>query len=164
MASGANTIINQRKVVCADFCQGDERFSSCSRGRKCMTNSITFIMKSYLKRIEDTDTQDMYTILLSGDILYRKLYSERQQHDLLNFQDLPELIEYNSRCFTIRGQKTYVGTMCREGGVDGLGLPLESSLNQVTCMTRTDVPVLLIFPFCCNCSEVFQRNWCILCL
>ena len=70
-----------------------------------MTNSITSIMKSYLKRIEDIDTQDINTILLSGDILYRKLYSERQQHDLLNFQDLPELIEYNGRCFTIRGLK-----------------------------------------------------------
>lgn len=53
MAGASVSVENQRKIVCADFCQGNERFSSFSRGRQCVANCITFIMKSYLKRIEE---------------------------------------------------------------------------------------------------------------
>lgn len=127
MASAELSNLNQRKVLFADFCQGDECFSNFSRGRQCVTNCISFLMKSFLKKIDDFDTQDMNFVLITGDTLYQKLRSEGESHDLLHFSDIPKFILFQSFCFTVYGKKSYVGTMCREGGIDGVGLSLESS-------------------------------------
>lgn len=99
MAGASVSVENQRKIVCADFCQGNERFSR----RQCVANCITFIMKSYLKRIEEFDRHDVNSVLIFGDTLYQKLRSDGHNQDFLHFADLPEFIVYHGRCFTIRG-------------------------------------------------------------
>ena len=119
MASGVNTLINQRQLSVQTFAKVMTVFSSSSRRKQCMTNSITFITKSYLKRHWGywySGNEHNFTVKL---YLVQKALQWRQQHDLSSFQELPALIEYNGRCFTIRGQKTYVVTMSREDGVDG---------------------------------------------
>ena len=60
-------------TVCADFCQGDTRFSIYSRGRQCMTNCITFIMESCLTDVTTIGRTDMNMVLIAGDVLYKKL-------------------------------------------------------------------------------------------
>lgn len=145
MASAELSKLNLRKRLCADFCQGDECYSNFSRGRQCVTNCISFLMKSFLKKIDDFDTQDMNFVLITGDTLYQKLCSEGESHDLLHFSDIPKFILFQSFCFTVYGKKSYVGTMCREGGIDGVGLSLESSLNLVSSLARQEVSLLLTF-------------------
>lgn len=158
MAGASDSVVNRTKIVCADFCQGNERFSSFSRGRQCVANCITFIMKSYLKRIEEFDSHDVNSVLIYGDTLYQKLRNDGHNQDFLHFSDLPEFIVYHGRCFTISGQKTYVGTMCQKGGLDGLGLSLESSLNSVSSMVRQEVPLLLTFHSAAIAIKFYKRT------
>lgn len=158
MAGASDSVVNRTKIVCADFCQGNERFSNFSRGRQCVANCITFIMKSYLKRIEEFDSHDVNSVLIYGNTLYQKLRNDGHNQDFLHFSDLPEFIVYHGRCFTIRGQKTYVGTMCQKGGLDGLGLSLESSLNSVSSMVRQEVPLLLTFHSAAIAIKFYKRT------
>lgn len=81
MAGASDSLVNERKIVCADFCQDNERFSSFSRGRQCVGNCITFIMKSYLKRIEEFDRHDVNSVLIYGDTLYQKLCNDGHNQD-----------------------------------------------------------------------------------
>lgn len=121
MASGVNTLLNQRQLSVQTFAKVITIFSSSSRGKQCMTNSITFITKSYLKRHWGywySRKEHNFTFTVKWYLVHKAL-QWRQQHDLSNFQELPELIEYNGRCFTIRRQITYVVTISWEDGVDG---------------------------------------------
>lgn len=133
------------KFVCADFCQGDDRFSFSSRGRQCVTNCITFMMKTLLKDIDDLSTHDMNTILMRGDTLYRKVHTEDQVNGLLHCEELPDFIIYEGNCFTFRKMKPNFGCMSIKGGIDGLGIPLESSINTVFAMSRCKNACIIIF-------------------
>lgn len=62
------------KFVSADFCQGDVRFFDSSRGRQCVPNCITFLMKTLLKIIDEFNETDINIILIKGDMLYKKKY------------------------------------------------------------------------------------------
>lgn len=130
-------------TVCADFCQGDTCFSIYSRGRQCMTNCITFIMESCLTDVTTIGRTDMNMVLIAGDVLYKKLQKNGQSNELLHFSDLPQFIMYHGNCFTIREYKVTYGSMSTEGGIDGLGLPLESSLNAVFVASRQNACIVI---------------------
>lgn len=78
----------------------------------------------------------MNTILIAGDMLYKKVQEKGQFEELLQFTDLPEFIMYRGSCFTIRSHNVRFGSISKEGGIDGLGMPLESGLNAVFSISR----------------------------
>lgn len=61
----------------------------------------------------------------------------------MHFSDLPQFIMYHGNCFTIREYKVTYGSMSTEGGIDGLGLPLESSLNAVFVASRQNACIVI---------------------
>lgn len=48
--------------------------------------------------------------------------------------------------------------MCEKGGLDGLGFPLESSLNSVSSMIRQEVPLLLTFHSAAIAIKFYNRT------
>lgn len=56
--------------------------------------------------------------------------------------------------------KIYVGTMCKKGGLDGLGFSLESSLNYVSSIVhvRQEVPLFLTFHSAAIAIKFYKRT------
>lgn len=139
---------SQKRVVQANFSQGDVYLSNESRGKQCMTNCVVFIMQSCLKSFEDIDRNDLNFTLVKGDILYKKMCQYgflRPNQELLQFSDLPKFVNFKCVSFSIETLLTFYGNMSVNGSVDGVGKKLETSLNSVLSSSCSKQFAILIF-------------------
>ena len=99
--SGTATITMEHDIVYlyGTFHQGDEiQFIDYSRGRQCVTNSVSAIAFSKICPIREWTTQDLDLILKAGDVLYQQVRPVEffDQHPLDN--GLLELDDITVEC------------------------------------------------------------------
>ena len=105
------TVTMEHNIVylCGTFHQGDElQFTDYSRGRQCVTNSVSAIALSKICPIREWTTQHLDLILKAGDILYQQVrpieFFDQHPHDngLLELDDIPVECDIFSRQFEIQ--------------------------------------------------------------
>uniref|UniRef100_A0A8C1LAF7 ATP-dependent DNA helicase n=1 Tax=Cyprinus carpio TaxID=7962 RepID=A0A8C1LAF7_CYPCA len=90
--------------VKASHCQTDARYSVYSRGRQCTCNSLMFL--AVHNERNELQSFDLDGILEKGDAVYTSVKRALQSKgkfvgNFLNFDELPNTIETNSRCYNI---------------------------------------------------------------
>ena len=105
------TVIMEHNIVYlyGTFHQGDElQFFDYSRGRQCVTNSVSAIALSKICPIREWTTQHFDRILKAGDVLYQKVRPVEffKQHPLdnglLELDDIPVECDIFSRQFEVQ--------------------------------------------------------------
>ena len=100
---------NHKTIAVGSYHQESvQHFHPQSVGRQCVPNSIASIAFAKLNAIHTWTQNNVNTILINGDKLYRHVSSP---HDLLEFEDLPSRFDmYGSQFIMSKGIDTYCNT------------------------------------------------------
>ncbi|XP_026054824.1 uncharacterized protein LOC113040787 [Carassius auratus] len=139
--------------VKASHCQTDVRYSVYSRGRQCTCNSLIFL--AVHSERNELQSFDLDSILQKGDAVYtnvkRALQSKGQfVGNFLNFDELPQTIQTNSRCYNILKHPQRFGFL---RDTPALG-NYENLENTLQCLRAEVSDALLLCG--CSCIAVFR--------
>ncbi|XP_026102347.1 uncharacterized protein LOC113073807 isoform X1 [Carassius auratus] len=139
--------------VKASHCQTDARYNVYSRGRQCTCNSLMFL--AVHSERNELQSFDLDSILQKGDAVYTSVKQALQSKgkfvgNFLNFDELPKIIETNTRCYNILKHPQRFGFL---RDTPALG-NYENLENTLQCL-RADVSDALLL--CGNsCIAVFR--------
>ena len=96
------------KTICADFSQDNRRLFKHNADKQCVGMSLTSILHSKVKNVNEWDSSFLNLILCSGNNLYSNISNSVGKEYLL-LSEVPEYVSLSSQIFHLAYSASFGG-------------------------------------------------------